>query len=328
MERYASPRYRRNANLHPAPSSKANPPMEVNTKTEINSEIPPGFAYASPTQANPLPIILLILFASPYIKIDKASPMVMDNSVNNSFEESDTVLDVLSSIHPYLAPELQDRINFVFGLSEARDILKSLFDGTYHTSRIFNIVEQPTNSQERAIGIIKSLQPYISLENQTLINRVLDVNSTVEKLKKSMHKFNQQDVGIEGIKRNNVSKVMEIIDIVKILVPAEQQHNINQISGMLKVVEALEVAQLLNTPNIASIAPKSTANAMISEKDRPPAIDKESTSTQEIIADNKTENISNALKSMLNPEQAKSIDLIMKMAQLFTQNSEEDSSAG
>ena len=102
-----------------------------------------------------------------------------------------------------------------------------------------------TNYKERAIGIIKSLQPYISLENQTQINRILYVNKTLEKLIDSIKKFKEHDlIRIQDSTAPSISRAMEILDILKILVPAEQLQYIDQISSVLKLLGTIELAQL------------------------------------------------------------------------------------
>ena len=331
MERYTPPRYGRNINLDPDPDSNPNLSIQVNTEPETNKEVPPGFTYARPTQTNALPIILLILFASPYIKIDKARSLLMDSGIDNHFDDSDTILEILSSIHPFLDPEYQDGINFIFGLSEARTILKSLLDGSYQTTRLLSAMERPTSYQDRAIGIIKALQPYITLENQTLINRILDVNNTLEKLVFRLRKFRQQDIETQDSKGSNLARVMEIIDIIKILIPAEQQQYINQISNILRIVETVELAQLLNAPRRDDPSSKVETETIAKEKSKPPSIEKEQVSKSIDSSDDKpndkVENMSNVLKTMFNPEQAKSLDMIIKMAQLMAKDSTEKKSA-
>ena len=91
----------------------------------MEKEIYPRLHYARPSQRNPIPIVWLILLVSPYIKRYKAST-VLEESEINTFDDSDTILDMLSSIYPYLDLEYQDGINFIFGLAEVKAILNSL----------------------------------------------------------------------------------------------------------------------------------------------------------------------------------------------------------
>jgi len=324
-------------------------------------DIPPGFTYARPSKRNPLPIVLFILLVSPYIKRHKAN-IVLEDSAIDTFDDSDTVLDILSSIYPYLDLEYQDGINFIFGLAEVRSILNSLLKGTYYKYSKLDTSIQPASYQEKVIGIIRSLQPYISLENQALINRILDTFSSTKELVYRLNKFKHQSLEVQTSSKNNLQKVSELIDIIKMLIPGEQQQyfnqisNIlrmvetvelaikmlipgeqqqyfNQISNILRMVETVELAQLLNAPEKDTL-PTTSENKIASNTEEA-AKEKDSGDNKEIsIPSNSNieagkksinlEAISHSLKSMLKPEQANSLDLIMKMAQLLAQDNTEN----
>jgi len=295
-------------------------------------DIPPGFTYARPSKRNPLPIVLFILLVSPYIKRHKAN-IVLEDSAIDTFDDSDTVLDILSSIYPYLDLEYQDGINFIFGLAEVRSILNSLLKGTYYKYSKLDTSIQPASYQEKVIGIIRSLQPYISLENQALINRILDTFSSTKELVYRLNKFKHQSLEVQTSSKNNLQKVSELIDIIKMLIPGEQQQYFNQISNILRMVETVELAQLLNAPEKDTL-PTTSENKIASNTEEA-AKEKDSGDNKEIsIPSNSNieagkksinlEAISHSLKSMLKPEQANSLDLIMKMAQLLAQDNTEN----
>lgn len=295
-------------------------------------DIPPGFTYARPSKRNPLPIVLFILLVSPYIKRHKAN-IVLEDSAIDTFDDSDTVLDILSSIYPYLDLEYQDGINFIFGLAEVRSILNSLLKGTYYKYSKLDTSIQPASYQEKVIGIIRSLQPYISLENQALINRILDTFSSTKELVYRLNKFKHQSVEVQTSSKNNLQKVSELIDIIKMLIPGEQQQYFNQISNILRMVETVELAQLVNAPEKDTL-PTTSENKIASnteeaakEKDLEDNKEISIPSNSNIEAGKKSINleaISHSLKSMLKPEQANSLDLIMKMAQLLAQDNTEN----
>jgi len=295
-------------------------------------DIPPGFTYARPSKRNPLPIVLFILLVSPYIKRHKAN-IVLEDSAIDTFDDSDTVLDILSSIYPYLDLEYQDGINFIFGLAEVRSILNSLLKGTYYKYSKLDTSIQPASYQEKVIGIIRSLQPYISLENQALINRILDTFSSTKELVYRLNKFKHQSLEVQTSSKNNLQKVSELIDIIKMLIPGEQQQYFNQISNILRMVETVELAQLVNAPEKDTL-PTTSENKIASNTEEA-AKEKDSGDNKEIsIPSNSNieagkksinlEAISHSLKSMLKPEQANSLDLIMKMAQLLAQDNTEN----
>ena len=295
-------------------------------------DIPPGFTYARPSKRNPLPIVLFILLVSPYIKRHKAN-IVLEDSAIDTFDDSDTVLDILSSIYPYLDLEYQDGINFIFGLAEVRSILNSLLKGTYYKYSKLDTSIQPASYQEKVIGIIRSLQPYISLENQALINRILDTFSSTKELVYRLNKFKHQSLEVQTSSKNNLQKVSELIDIIKMLIPGEQQQYFNQISNILRMVETVELAQLVNAPEKDTL-PTTSENKIASnteeaakEKDLEDNKEISIPSNSNIEAGKKSINleaISHSLKSMLKPEQANSLDLIMKMAQLLAQDNTEN----
>lgn len=295
-------------------------------------DIPPGFTYARPSKRNPLPIVLFILLVSPYIKRHKAN-IVLEDSAIDTFDDSDTVLDILSSIYPYLDLEYQDGINFIFGLAEVRSILNSLLKGTYYKYSKLDTSIQPASYQEKVIDIIRSLQPYISLENQALINRILDTFSSTKELVYRLNKFKHQSLEVQTSSKNNLQKVSELIDIIKMLIPGEQQQYFNQISNILRMVETVELAQLVNAPEKDTL-PTTSENKIASNTEEA-AKEKDSGDNKEIsIPSNSNieagkksinlEAISHSLKSMLKPEQANSLDLIMKMAQLLAQDNTEN----
>lgn len=299
-------------------------------------DIPPGFTYARPSQRNPLPVVLFILLVSPYIKRQKVNTFLEDSEID-SFDDSDTILDILSSIYPYLDLEYQDGINFIFALAEVRTILNSLLKGTYHKFSRLDAGIQPSSYQERVIGIIRSLQPYISLENQVLINRILDTFDNTKEFIYRLNRFKQQSLELQSSSKNSLEKVTELIDIIKMLLPSEQHQFLKQISNILRMAETVELARLLNSPeNNASpdeTENKTTANdnekAFENNKEDTIA-SSDSNVDSNVEADKQPINleaISHSFKSMLKPEQAKSLDLIMKMAQLLAQDSTEKESA-
>lgn len=295
-------------------------------------DIPPGFTYARPSQRNPLPVVLFILLVSPYIKRQKVNTFLEESEID-SFDDSDTILDILSSIYPYLDLEYQDGINFIFALAEVRTILNSLFKGTYHKFSRLDAGIQPSSYQERLIGIIRALQPYISLENQVLINRILDTFDNTKELIYRLNRFKQQSLELQSSSKNSLEKVTELIDIIKMLLPSEQHQFLKQLSNILRMAETVELAQLLNSPeNNASPAEtenKTTANdnKEAFENNKEDTIASSDSNVETDKQPINLEAISNSFKSMLKPEQAKSLDLIMKMAQLLAQDSTEKESA-
>ena len=303
-------------------SHRAPIPINSNPKTE-EKNIPLGFTYAPPNQKNPLRLILLILLVSPYIKRDKART-VSRNKAEDNFDDWDTILDILSSIYPYLDSEYQDGINFIFGLTEAKSLLESLLRGSYYKFSKSDTSMQTSGYQERAIGIIRSIQPYISVENQILLNRILNTIDSLEVLAYRLNRFKQRSLEVQNSNKNSLAKVIDLIDIIKILIPGERQQHFNQISNILKLMETIDLAQGINSSenDNSSITAenKITSNADIDADTAP----------ENYEEDNKAINIdaiSHSLKSVLKPEQAKSLDLIMKMAQLLSLDSEEKESA-
>ena len=295
-------------------------------------DIPPGFTYARPSQRNPLPVVLFILLVSPYIKRQKVNTFLEESEID-SFDDSDTILDILSSIYPYLDLEYQDGINFIFALAEVRTILNSLFKGTYHKFSRLDAGIQPSSYQERLNGIIRALQPYISLENQVLINRILDTFDNTKELIYRLNRFKQQSLELQSSSKNSLEKVMKLIDIIKMLLPSEQHQFLKQLSNILRMAETVELAQLLNSPeNNASPAEtenKTTANdnKEAFENNKEDTIASSDSNVETDKQPINLEAISHSFKSMLKPEQAKSLDLIMKMAQLLAQDSTEMESA-
>ena len=295
-------------------------------------DIPPGFTYARPSQRNPLPVVLFILLVSPYIKRQKVNTFLEESEID-SFDDSDTILDILSSIYPYLDLEYQDGINFIFALAEVRTILNSLFKGTYHKFSRLDAGIQPSSYQERLNGIIRALQPYISLENQVLINRILDTFDNTKELIYRLNRFKHQSLELQSSSKNSLEKVMKLIDIIKMLLPSEQHQFLKQLSNILRMAETVELAQLLNSPeNNASPAEtenKTTANdnKEAFENNKEDTIASSDSNVETDKQPINLEAISNSFKTMLKPEQAKSLDLIMKMAQLLAQDSTEMESA-
>lgn len=339
MEFIASPQHIRHvAPRPPLGSGSDSSAQDVSTKVKSSKKIPPGFTCAPSVQTNPLSTVLLILLATNYIKIDRTSPsfidqdrddyLLTDKDIGNYNSEPDVILDILASIHPHMEPRLQEGINFIFGLSEARDKLKSIIDGSYQNPRIHISSDPPTSYQERTIGIIKSIQPYISLENQTIINRVLDINDTARELLDRLERLRQKDyISTQGVLGINLGRLMEILDIIKILIPAEAQQYISQINNIVKVMEAVELAQLLHPSDKAGLASETEAEALANNNDGSNTTYKESDDREKLESHNNIGDLSNGIKTMLNPEQAKSLELVMNMIQLLGKKSDEKNNA-
>lgn len=323
MDRYIPPRYDGHINPRLKPGDTAKLPIDMEFKSEAKKRIPPGFTYAEPAQTNLLPIILFVLLVSPYIQKAKSASIQSLNNEKIRVEDSNTLVDILSSVYPYLDPQHQDGVNFIVGLAEIKANLQGLIDGTYRTPRISTTSKSITNHKERAIGIIKSLQPYISLENQTQINRILYANKTMEKLVDSIKRFRERDsIRTQDSTTHGISMVMEILDIVRILVPADQLQSIDQISKVLKLLGTIELAQL--STGSPSIADGSEADNDLRLDQSLENLD----SIQDISGTRGAEpgNISETLSKILNPEQAKSLEFIMKMAQLLSKDTVEHNS--
>lgn len=277
----------------------------------LGEEIPPGFTVSQSPKGSPLPLFVVILLILPYIRASQTRDGFGDSGLNTLMKESDTILDILSSMHPYLDSESQNSINIIFGVFETTDILRSLAQSTYQAPHILSSGDGPMDHRERALGIIKSIQPYISKDNQILIDKVIHTNDAVETLTKKLQQFRRQDVRVSESTEEGIARVAEIIDTIKLLVPPEQQQALNQINKILRIVDIMEVVQQLdgNKKSGALPAPDNTTDETPGDLMSPDS-----------QSEDKTERISNALKTMLNPEQAQSLDLIMKMAQVFTQS--------
>lgn len=328
MDRYIPPHYASNVNPRLKPGDTANLPIDEVVKSEPPKKIPPGFTYAEPAHTNLLPIILLILLVSPYIQKAKSGAIKTYDSEKSHVDGTNAVVDILTSIYPYLDPKYQDGANFIVGLAEIRANLQGLIDGTYRTPRITATSMPITNYKERAIGIIKSLQPYISLENQTQINRILYVNKTLEKLIDSIKKFKEHDrIRIQDSTAPSISRAMEILDILKILVPAEQLQYIDQISSVLKLLGTIELAQL-STSAIQGTGSITDGSEAKDETKQHHSLH-DSGESQDIgeTGASKSANISKALSTILNQDQAKSLELIMKMAQLLSKDTADKNGA-
>ncbi|HZJ57693.1 MAG TPA: hypothetical protein VFD89_05565 [Clostridia bacterium] len=328
MDRYIPLRYSSNINPKINPGNTIDLPKDADKRSGTQKKMPPGFTYAPPAQANPLPIILLILLVSPYIQRARSDSIRLYNSEESQADGSDTVVDILTSIYPYLDPKHQDGINFIVGLAKTKANLQGLIDGTYQTPRISGASKPITSYKERAVGIIKALQPHISLENQTQINRILHVNNTLEKLVDSIERFKERNsIKAQDSAADKISRAMEMIDILKILAPAEQLQYIDQVSNVLRLVGTIELAQQI-TPSIQDSSRVMDGAGAVDGKEQGQSFD-DSGATRDATKerDEKVENISKAFKSVLNPDQAKSLELIMNMAQLLSKDSSDKNGA-
>ncbi|HZJ82976.1 MAG TPA: hypothetical protein VFD57_04110 [Clostridia bacterium] len=296
---------------------------ELDKQSGRNKEMPPGFTVGQSSRGNPLPMLILILLILPYIKASQVNAEGKNNSLSILMKESNTILDILSAIHPYLDPEYQNGINIVFGLFETTDLLRSLSESTYEPSHILSSIDGSIDPKKRAIGIIQSLQPYITKDNQVLTNKIIHTTNALETLAKKLKEYRQQDININGSREKGIARLTEIIDTIKILVPPGQQQSFNQIGKILKMVEVLEAVQLLDSSNMLDsqnrLESASTPNeeGVVIRDDKASSLGKES---------NPTQNISKTLKSVLKPDQAESVELIMKMAQMLSKDSKDQNS--
>lgn len=271
---------------------------------------------------SPLLIIFLALFVAPYIKAKKTPNIKLkDTSYHQDNSQStDSFLGILSAIHPYLQSEEQWLINAIFGFSEITEIITGLMGNTYQTQKLTMASKQFMSKKEKNIGIMQAIQPYVPYESQALLDKVVQIQNTVNKLANSFNHYKSQDSESQDYsKEKMLSRIADTMDIIKPLMPKEQQDGIKQINKVLKIIQAIEMSEILDgfkKTNIGDTpALKSQKDIHINDKEilALPESENQDKSDGEIDSSTSTDD-----------EQSNSLEMMIKMAQLLSQTMKKD----
>lgn len=283
-------------------------------------------------------LMILIVYAIIYsLKNErKKKPKKFVSSFNRNFDSMETVVNMLSDVSPYLGLQEQEKIQTLIGMFEAANILSSIRNGSYQSPRILKSLSTPMDSQERKLGIIKALKPYLPPSNYEIIDKAIHTYNAIDRVSKNLvHNSSQSTENAES--QNIANKITELLEIIDPLVPNEQQQKFNQVKNLVKMYNAMEESQLWEkwTQQEAQQEAKKSKTQNPSDDEE---IDSNKTNmmSKSNNDDSKTNNdkptsnsreakksVTDALKSVLNPEQIQTMEVMMKMAQLLSQKSDD-----
>lgn len=289
-------------------------------------------------QIHPLLIILLIYAIISPLRYDrKKNPRKFAPGFKTNFNSAETIINLLSDVSPYLNLEEQEKIQNIIGIFEAANILNNIRAGTYQNPRFINTMSYTMDAQERKLEIIKALKPYLPASNHEIIEKAIHTYNALNKVSRNLVHFSSKtDENTET--QNATNKITELLEIINPLVPSEQKQKLNQIKNIIKMYNAMESSQLWEKWTQQETKKTQTHDSS-SEKDvnsNKPKINKYSNNIKNTIEESDSspkepeesneeskKNITDALKSVLNPEQAQAMEIMMKMAQLLSQKSDD-----
>lgn len=239
----------------------------------------------------------------------KKNPRKFAPGFKTNFNSTETIMNMLSDVCPYLGLQEQEKIQTFIGMLEAVNILNGIRTGSYQNPGFINTMSSTMDIQDRKLGIIKALKPYLPSENREIIDKTIHTYNAINKVSKNLtHSAITAAGHVES--QNATDKITKLIEIVDPLVSSEQQQKLNQIKSMIKMYNTVESM----TQSLSSVKEPSSDKVNISSSN-----DNNSNNND----NDTTKNITNALKSVLNPEQAQAMEVMMKMAQLLTQKSDD-----
>ena len=167
--------------------------------------------------------------------------------------------------------------------------------------------------QDRKIEIVKTLKPYFPPDIREIIEKTIHTYYALNRVSGNIVRFSE---ALEnGEKQSNPKRIAEVLEIINPLVPLEQQKRINQIQNLIKMYSTLESSQLFE-------------NWTQQEPEDSKPIETENSSYDNNENDSKQpeqkKDITDALKSTLDPEQSQALEMAIKLAQLLSQKSNEN----
>jgi len=264
-------------------------------------------------QLQPVQLLLLIFllwFTIPAFKNGKNRHFkILKRNLKETFNTPDTIIHMLSDVSPYLGLKEQENINTLVGVLEAANILRNIRVGTYQNPRILRSMNSSMNVQDKKLGIIKALKPYIPSNNHEIVDKAIQTYNTINKVSENLVQYTSKTS--ENIDRQKIAdQIAETLEIINPLVPPEQQQRLKQIQNVIKMYGIMESSQLWekrNQQESQQIKTQETSNNSSSQKSE--------SKTKE------QKNVTDALKSVLSPEQSQAMEVMMKMAQLLSQKS-------
>jgi len=275
----------------------------------------PNFPRAT-QKLQPILVIFLLWLIIPSLKnriIKEKTYKRTSSSFGESFLKTDTIIDILSDVSPYLGLQEQESINTIIGILEAANILSNVRAGTYQSPRILKDINLSMGDQDRKIEIVKTLKPYFPPDIREIIEKTIHTYYALNRVSGNIVRFSE---ALEnGEKQSNPKRIAEVLEIINPLVPLEQQKRINQIQNLIKMYSTLESSQLFE-------------NWTQQEPEDSKPIETENSSYDNNENDSKQpeqkKDITDALKSTLDPEQSQALEMAIKLAQLLSQKSNEN----
>lgn len=299
------------------------PEPQEETVTQVEESVKPVLQIQKEGRDTVLPTYIPLLLILVLIKNRGYHPRTLQHDGNprgnrafvQSIANNPKLIDMLNAICPYLSENEQIPIHTMVGLLKTLDTVRTLQSRTY---RIQGLSSQSSLSlRERQLGIIRAMKQYIEPEGKENLERFERLLSMTDQMKNSANRIKALSLGKE--QNNSSDQMAEMLNIIKPLLPEQQQQTLGKLSRIMKLVEIMDFNEGIsqvesqkaseNTENRIPILPEKVPSNGTEEIAQPKESDSGSLSKAQ------QDKIINALKPLLSDEQQKSMDKLLEMAQ-------------
>ncbi len=283
----------------------------------------------APTLNIPIPLIILI-GALVYGLVSKKETKVLTEDLKDTFDQvidNPNNVELLRSIGPYLGTKEQNLVYTVVGILDAASIIRDVVNQTYQQKIQAMSRNVPKDPLTKRVEMLKVLKPYIPESNKHVVDRVVKIYDTIDKVNHNLEIYRNNQMLLGDRNTSPIDSINEIAKVVSPLLPDELRDKADKVIRVMKMAETLSQTEsvmkkkpdkkLQNKDFDTHDGDDRTDTFDISDKDNNKD-DKDYSGNKE-----KTDQMINTLKSMVPDEQKDSIDVLMKMAQLLAQPSDE-----
>lgn len=256
-------------------------------------------------------ILILLLFGGlllwPRLKLGSMEAEPDIQSAVSDLVENPVGLKILHAVCPYLDERERDVVFTITGIAEVLRTIEELLDRRYHMRQQSKLMAVPVDPVSRRIGIVKALKPYIPEVGKRTVDNVLKVYDTFNELSRNIEKY-----------RSSGASLSDAAEVIIPLLPDEFRRRAGRIVKVLKVAEAMDLAEDLHDARPGK--PEIEEKLEITEKSEVETNTGYRDGKSQKQAENtvKVEKMVEALKPMLSDEQKGSTEVLMKMARLLS----------
>lgn len=268
-------------------------------------------------------LLILIVFKalSSLFQPEKKTGIAMLGQSLGGFMEHPNIMGLLNDISPYLNEREQDGVFTILGMMDAYNIIKGIRNRTYHQQKKAVVSSAAfKNPKTKKIGILNAVKPYLPKPDNEMLEKMVQIYEASDKVMQNIQIIRNNRNLSENQDQKGTENITEMLKAFKPIFPPEHQTKLDSISKVLTMAEVMNLMDMKNTSSDTgnNVKKPESYNKTGSTEGR----DEDASQGKSGIGS--MGDTVESLKSVMNDDQKKALNMFMKMAELLAAPSESE----